>query len=108
MAAVTRQRLTLQANAKFEELRTRTILNDTQRGRTNNGGLFTLAANATTTTISDDIVTTNTVVLAMAETPEARDKPVNIPRATILAGSFVVQHASTSNSNCSYSYTVNC
>lgn len=106
--AVTRQRPILTANARFEELRTRTTLNETQRGRLNNGGSFTLAANATQTTVSDDIVTTNSVILAMAETAEARDKPIYVPRTTILAGSFVAQHASTSNSACSFSYTVNC
>lgn len=108
MTAVTRERPLIQANDKFDDIKVRTVLNDTRKGRTNNGGSFTLAANATSTTVSDGIVTTNSVVLAMAETSEARDKPVYIPRATILDGSFVAQHASTSNSACSFSYGVFC
>ena len=108
MTAVTRERPYPAANQPWDSDRTRAIIRSMRDGQTNNGGSFTLRANATSTTISDGRVTTNSVVLAMAETSEARDKPVYIPRATILAGSFVAQHASTSNSNCSYSFTVNC
>jgi hypothetical protein len=108
MTAVTRERPLIQANDRFDDIKVRTQLNETRKGRLNNGGSFTLAANATQTTVSDGIVTTNSVILAMAETSEARDKPVYIPRTTIVNGSFVAQHASTSNSACSYSYGVFC
>lgn len=105
---VTRARLEIQANQKWENLATRTVVNETRRGRTNNGAEITLTNGATSTTVTDDLVTTNSVIHITPETANARGANVYIPRNTITQGQYVVQHASLSTTDCTFMVTVNC
>lgn len=105
---VARARLEIQANQKFEDIRTRTILNETRRGKLNNGGEVTLTANAATTTLSDDLITTNSVILLQPTTANAAAALATTYFSTPTQGSVTINHANNAQSDKTFKYTVNC
>ncbi len=105
---VTRSRLEVQANQRWEDLKTRTVMNETRRGKTNNGSEITLTNGATSTTVDDDLVSTNSVIHLDPETQNAAAVRYWIPRATITQGQYIVQHPSLSVADCTFMATVNC
>lgn len=107
--SVTRERPELQANQKFEDLRTRTILNEVRRGRTNNGGEVTLTANSATTTLADPLITSNSVIACTPKTANA--KAEGHPwygDADVTSGQVVLRHTNNAQTDRTYKYTVNC
>lgn len=88
-----RTRLLLQANQKFEELRTRTILNDAIRGKLNIQTELTLTANAATTTLSDDTITKFSSVVLVPLTANAAAALATTYFSAPASGGITVNHA---------------
>lgn len=105
---VTRARLEIQANQKFEDIRTRTVLNETRRGKLNNGGEVTLTANAATTTLTDALITTNSVILLSPQTANASAALASTYFSAPVQGSVTINHANNAQSDKTFKYTVNC
>lgn len=99
-----RTRLLIQANRDFQDLGVRTILNDTRKGKLNNGADLSLNSGATSTTISDELITTLSVIHFTAGTQEAAQKPLWY--SSTEQGRVIINHASTSTSDVAYFYTV--
>lgn len=105
---VTRERLKLQANQRFEDIRTRTFMNEVRDGKLNNGGEVTLTANSATTTLTDSLITTNSVILLMPMTANAAVALGGLYFSAPAAGSVVINHANNAQTDRTYKYTVNC
>jgi hypothetical protein len=103
---VTRQRPEVQANQKFEDIRTRTILNETRRGKTNNGGEVTLTANAATTTLSDPLITKNTGIFLQPTTTNAAGALATTYFDAPTPGSIVIRHANNAQADRTFKYGV--
>lgn len=105
MTAPTRNRLALKANQPFESISTRTVLNETQKGRLNNGGEVTLTANSATTTIVDDLITTNSRLLFAPKTASAKTEGIpNQDDPT--SGQIVINHTNSAVADRTYVYGV--
>lgn len=102
---VTRVRPELKPNSVFDQ-QTRTILNETRRGRLNNGGEVTLTAGAATTTITDPLITTNSVIYLMAMTTNAAAALGTMYFDAPAAGSVVVNHANNAQTDRTFRYGV--
>lgn len=105
---VTRQRPEIQANQKWENLLTRTILNEVRRGRLNNGGEVTLTANAASTTLTDALITTNSVILLQPTTANAASALANVYFGAPTPGSVTINHSNTATVDRSYRYAIFC
>lgn len=103
---VTRERPEIQANMKFEDIRTRTIMNETRRGRTNNGGEVTLTANAATTTLSDDLITKNSGIFLQPTTANAAAALATTYFDAPTTGSVVINHANNAQVDRTFKYGV--
>lgn len=107
--SVTRKRLKVQANMSFSDIRTRTILNETRDGKTNNGGEVTLTASSATTTLADALINSNSVILFNPCTANA--KAEGLPwydDADLSPGSVTLHHTNNAQTDRRYKYTVNC
>ena len=78
-------------------------INQLTQGRSNAVGSCTLTINVTTTTVTAVNCATGSTVLLMPTTANASAEfgngTIYIPQATILNGSFVVQHANNSQAD---------
>lgn len=106
MTAPTRQRREIPQNSKFEA-EAIAIINETRRGRTNNGGEVTLTPNSATTVLNDGLITRNSVFTFTPRTANAKaegtpyyDDPT--------PGSVTLRHANNAQVDRRYHYTVNC
>lgn len=106
---ITRQRLEIRAQQKWDDLLTRTILNETRRGYLNNGGTFTCSSSASSTTVIDPLVTTNSYIVATAHTANAAAEVAagvfRIPQSAT-SGQFVVHHCNNGVSDRTFNYGV--
>lgn len=79
-------------------------------GRSNATGTITLAASASTTTVNDQNCAAGTTIILSPSTVHASAEVGNgtiyIPVATIVNGSFVIQHASNSQTDRTYRYAL--
>lgn len=77
-------------------------------GRSNGTGTITLAANATSTTVNDENVALGSVIKLVPATADAAAALAStyIPTATVLNGSFVIQHASSALADRTFSYAI--
>jgi hypothetical protein len=80
------------------------------RGKVNSFGTFTLRANQASTTITDQNAGPGAVVLPFPATAHAAAEwaagTMYIPTATILSGSFVIQHANNAQADRTFSYVI--
>jgi|SRR6185369_2574989 len=101
----TRQRPEVQANQRVEDIKTRTIINETRRGKLNCLGQVTLTANSATTTLLDDLISTNSRLALMPRTANA--KAEGIPyQDDPTPGSVVLNHANNAQTDRTYDYAV--
>lgn len=106
MTAPTRKRREIPQNSKFDA-EVIAIVNETRRGRTNNGGEVTLTPSSATTVLNDQLITKNSVILFSPRTANA--KAEGIPYYDDpTAGSVVLRHANNAQVDRRYHYTVNC
>lgn len=106
---VTRQRKEIAPYARFDDQDTRTIINEVRRGKTNNGGEVTLDDNADTTTLSDPLITSNSVILFVGATANAKAEGMPYYDDSDLSpGQVVLHHANNAQTDRRYKYTVNC
>lgn len=77
-------------------------------GRSNGVGTITLAASATTTTVSDENVAAGSVIKLSPATANAAAAlgTTYVPLATVLNGSFVIQHANNSQTDRTFGYAI--
>jgi hypothetical protein len=102
---IRRIRRMLQANMKFEGLDAQTILNNTIRGKLNCTGSVTLKANQGTTTISDELITTLSVVAFQPLSTNAKLEGQPGYSSTE-NGRVIVDHANNAQTDRTYNYTV--
>lgn len=103
---ITRSRLEIQANQKWENITTRTVLNETRRGKLNNGGEVTLTANAATTTLLDDLISTNSGIFLQPTTANAAGALATTYFDAPTQGSIVIHHANTATVDRTFKYGV--
>lgn len=96
----------IKANQNFQDIDVRTILNDTRKGKLNNVGEITLTKDSTSTSISDDLITTISAIFFTAKTAEAAAKLNTIWYSSTSEGVMVLNHASTSTSTVMYDFCV--
>lgn len=101
-----RIRRLLQANMKFDGLDARTILNEGLKGKLNNVDDLTLRHNAGSTTISDELITTMSMVIWSAKNAEAAAASNTIWYSSTEKGRVILNHFSTSTSTVMYDYCV--
>lgn len=83
------------------------ILRQMQRGRSNAHGGVTLATSVTTTTVTDDnCQAASHVSLTPATAHAAALQRGNDTYVIPATGSFVIHHASTTNTDCTFSYAI--
>lgn len=77
-------------------------------GRSNGTGTVTLAANATSTTVEDENCAIGSAIKLSPATADAAAAfaTTYIPLATVLNGSFVIQHASNSLADRTFAYAI--
>jgi len=75
-------------------------------GRSNGVGSVTLAASATSTTVTDPNCAVGTVPILVPTTADAMGAAFYIPVATIANGSFVIQHASAASVDRTFLYAL--
>jgi hypothetical protein len=107
---ITRQRKEIAPYAKFDEQETRTILNEVRRGKLNNGGIVTLTANSATTTVTDPLITKNSILHFTPRTANAKTEgiPYYDETTDLSSGQVVLHHTNAASSDRSYLVTVNC
>lgn len=101
-----RIRRLIKANQNFQDIDVRTILNETRKGKTNNVGELYLSKDASSTTISDDLITTISQIIPTARTAEAAAKLSTLWYSSTEDGRVILNHASTSTSIVMYDYSV--
>lgn len=103
---VTRERPELKPNQGFDQ-QARTIVNETRRGKLNNGGEVTLTANAASTTLSDPLITTNSrVALEMPMSANAAGALGTTYFDAPASGSVVIRHANNAQTDRTCRYGV--
>lgn len=101
-----RIRRLLQANMKFDGLDARTILNEGLKGKTNNVDEFFLRHNAGSTTISDELITTMSMIDWSPKDAQAAAYVTSMWYSSTEKGRVILNHASTSTSTVAYDYKV--
>jgi hypothetical protein len=101
-----RIRRLLQANMKFEGLDAQTILNEGLRGKLNNVDDLRLRKDGTSTTISDALITTISMIVWSAKDAEAAAKSNSIWYSSTEKGRVILNHTSTSTSTVMYDMAV--
>lgn len=103
---VTRERPELKPNQGFDQ-QARTIVNETRRGKLNNGGEVTLTANAASTTLSDPLITTNSnVALSMPMSANAAAALSGLYFSAPTPGAVVINHANNAQIDRTFRYSV--
>jgi len=83
------------------------VVNNMMNGKTNNTGTVTLAvASATTTTINDERIGYNTVILLMPTTANAASALTNVYVSARAKGSATLTHSANTNADKTYSYII--
>lgn len=77
-------------------------------GRSNGVGTVTLTASATSTTVTDQNCAAGSVIQLTATTADAATALATtyVPVATVLNGSFVIQHASNTQVDRTFAYAI--
>lgn len=101
-----RIRRLLQANMLFNGLDARTILNDGLKGKTNNVDSLFLRKDGTSTTISDDLITTISMIDWSPKDAQAAAYLTTMWYSSTEKGRVILNHASTSTSTVAYDYKV--
>lgn len=81
-------------------------INNVIKGRTENYGQVTLTANTATTTVTNVQISENSEIMLSPKTSNAAAAIATtyIPEATILNGSFVIQHANNAQTDRTFGY----
>lgn len=81
-------------------------INNMIKGRTENVSQVTLTANAASTTVNNSNISENSEILLSPKTANAAAALATtyIPEATILNGSFVIQHANNAQTDKTFGY----
>ena len=81
-------------------------INNIIKGRTENVGQVTLTANAASTTVTNDNISEDSEIMLSPKTANAAAalSTTYIPEATILNGSFVIQHANNAQTDRDFGY----
>ena len=81
-------------------------INSMIKGRTENVSQVTLTANAASTTVNNSNISENSEILLSPKTANAAAALATtyIPEATILNGSFVIQHANNAQTDKTFGY----
>lgn len=84
------------------------VLRNALRGRLNNTGTFTLTANAASTTVTDERVGLNSVVLFMPTTASAATEfgAGSLYITVNKQGTFDITHANTADADKTFSYVI--
>jgi hypothetical protein len=88
------------------DVEARRIVNRILSGKTNSFGLVTLAANTTTTTLSDPRIGTNSVICLQAKTSNAAAAIASTYFSDPGAESVVINHANNAQTDRTFSYTI--
>ncbi len=106
---ISRQRKEIPSSGSFDAVAVQ-ILNETRRGRTNNGGVVTLTANSATTTLRDPLITRNSVIHFTPRTANAKSEgmPYYDESTDLSPGEVVLHHTNAASSDRSFLYSVNC
>ena len=83
-----------------------TSLNNTINGKLNSTGTITLAANATTTTLTDARIGGNSVILFTPTTSNGATANANLFVSAKASGTATLTHASSSNTDQTFDYVV--
>lgn len=85
-------------------------LRELASGRSNGIGVVTLAASAASTSVIDPNCATGSVIVPIPATAHAAAEWGNgtlyIPAATVINGSFVIQHANNSQTDRTFAYAI--
>ena len=103
---VTRQRPEIPPNKPLADDDARRVINETRRGRLNNGGEVTLTANAATTTLADVLISTNSRVFLSPQTANAAAALATTYFGTPMPGSVVITHANNAQTDRIFAYGV--
>lgn len=81
-------------------------INNIINGRTENVGQVTLTANAASTTVTNENISEGSEIMLSPKTSNAAAALATtyIPEATILNGSFVIQHANNAQTDRDFGY----
>lgn len=79
-------------------------LNEVLKGRGNNIGTFTLAANVTTTIVEDNLFESGQVVVWMPTTANAAGAMTNLYVSARAKGSFTLTHANAATTDRTFAY----
>jgi len=101
-----RIRRMLQANMKFEGLDAQTILNEAIRGKLNNVNEVYLRKDGTSTPISDDLISTNSMLNWSARDAVAASYINTLWYSSTENGRVILNHVSTSTSTVLYDFMV--
>lgn len=90
------------------------VVNNIMNGKTNNGGTVTLTASATQTTVYDTRITFTSTVLFEPTTTNAAAAlysgnmivSAKTPAANTTAGTFVINHTSTTTTDRTFNYAI--
>lgn len=82
------------------------VVNNTMDGKINATGNVTLTASATSTTLTDARIGANSVILFMPTTANGNTAKANLFVSTRASGSATLTHASSSNTDQTFSYCV--
>jgi len=80
------------------------VVNNAVNGKTNNTGSITLTASSTTTTIADERLGFDSVILLSPLTSNAAAQSPYV--SSKLKGSVVITHASSSNTDLNFDYII--
>ena len=83
-----------------------TSLNNTINGKLNSTGTITLAANATTTTLTDARIGGNSVIIFMPTTANGRTALNSLHISARSSGTATLTHANSTNTDQNLSYCV--
>jgi hypothetical protein len=84
----------------------REILAGVMRGKINATGTVTLTASATTTTLTDDRISAESVILFMPATANALTAAAGLYVSARTTGSATLTHASSANADQAFGYVV--
>lgn len=102
---MTLQVLQLYGDEKQQRQLTADTINQIMRGRANNTGTFTLAAGATTTTVTDPAFQSSMVPLWTPTTATAATALTKVYVSSRSKGSFVVTHDNTADTDRTFIYS---
>lgn len=101
-----RIRQLLQANMPMESIQARTVINETIKGRLNNVSEFYLRHNGANTTLSDDLITTISMIKWSPRDAVAASYVTSMWYSSTENGRVIMNHVSTSTSTVLFDYCV--